>query len=64
MHGRNKSPPPVVLGLRPGCCPDPEPDASGRIGRHLIYGHEFKNATDEHGNHYSAGRERDVPWVA
>lgn len=53
-----------VLGLRHGCCPDPEPDASGRIGRHLIYGHEYKNATDAHGNHHSAGRERDVPWVA
>ncbi|GHE63447.1 hypothetical protein [Streptomyces capitiformicae] len=53
-----------MLGLRHGCCPDPEPDASGRIGRPLIYGHEYKNATDAHGNHHSAGRERDVPWVA
>jgi hypothetical protein len=51
-------------GTSNGCCPGPEPDASGRIGRHLIYGHEQKNATDEYGNHHSAGRERDVPWVA
>ncbi|WP_208036341.1 hypothetical protein [Streptomyces cyanogenus] len=53
-----------VLGLRHGCCPDPEPDACGRTSRHLIYGHEYKNAADEYGNHHSAGRERDVPWVA
>ncbi|MFF2167637.1 integrase [Streptomyces sp. NPDC058175] len=53
-----------VLGLRTGCCPDPQPDADGTIGRHLIRGHEYKNATDEDGNHQSAGEERDVPWVA
>jgi hypothetical protein len=53
-----------VLGLRAGCCPDPEPDADGSAGRHLIRGCEYKTATDEHGNHHSAGVERDVPWVA
>lgn len=53
-----------VLGLRTGCCPDPSPDELGRVGRHLIRGHEYKNAIDEHGNHQSAGTERDVPWVA
>jgi hypothetical protein len=53
-----------VLGLRTGCCTDPEPDAAGRVGRHLIRGHEYKTATDEHGNHQSAGEEREVPWVA
>ncbi|MEU3168012.1 hypothetical protein [Streptosporangium sp. NPDC006930] len=53
-----------VLGLRTGCCPDPEPDEHGSIGRHLIRGNEYKNSTDEHGNHRSAGTERDVPWVA
>jgi hypothetical protein len=50
--------------LRAGCCPDPEPDADGKIGRHLIRGHEYKTAADEHGNHQSAGVEREVPWVA
>ncbi|WP_371787134.1 integrase [Streptomyces albidoflavus] len=47
-----------VLGLRAGCCPDPE------TGRHLIHGHEFKNARDEQGNHLSRGLPRAVPWVA
>jgi integrase len=53
-----------VLGLRTGCCPAPEPDEHGNIGRHLIRGHEYKTSVDEHGNHQSAGTERDVPWVA
>jgi hypothetical protein len=51
-----------ILGLRSGCCPDP--DADGKAGRHLIRSREYKAATDEHGNHQSAGIERDVPWVA
>jgi hypothetical protein len=50
--------------LRSGCCPDPEPDADGKAGRHPIRSREYKAATDEHGNHQSAGIERDVPWVA
>jgi hypothetical protein len=53
-----------VLGLRTGCCPDPEPNEDGTTGRHLIRSHEYKTARDEHGNHLSAGVERDVPWVA
>ena len=53
-----------ILGLRTGCCPDPGPGPDGRPGRHLIRGREFKTATDEYGNHLSAGAERDVPWVA
>ncbi|MBK6015521.1 integrase [Streptomyces sp. MBT53] len=53
-----------VLGLRSGCCPDPEPDSKGTIGRHLIRSNEYKTATDEHGNHVSGGEEREVPWVA
>jgi integrase len=53
-----------ILGLRAGCCPDPVPGPDGRTGRHLIRGLEFKTATDEHGNHRSAGTERTVPWVA
>ncbi|NUL03312.1 integrase [Streptomyces lunaelactis] len=53
-----------VLGLRTGCCPDPEPDDDGKVGRHLIRGHAYKTARDEHGNHQSAGTEREVPWVA
>jgi integrase len=53
-----------VLGLRTGCCPDPGPDAGGDAGRHLIRGCEYKTSTDEHGNHQSAGTEREVPWVA
>lgn len=53
-----------ILGLRTGCCPDPEPDATGTLGHHLIRGVEFKTATDQDGNHQSAGVERDVPWVA
>ncbi|GGP83674.1 integrase [Streptomyces calvus] len=50
--------PQEVLGLRTGCCPDPE------SGRHLIYGHVYKTATDENGNYRSEGELRDVPWVA
>ena len=53
-----------ILGMRSGCCPDPEPDASGKAGRHLIRSTVFKTAVDEHGNHQSSGAERDVPWVA
>jgi integrase len=53
-----------ILGLRSGCCPDPEPGEHGGEGRCLIRGHVFKAATDEDGNHISAGTERDVPWVA
>ncbi|MGW6941162.1 integrase [Streptomyces xanthophaeus] len=53
-----------VLGLRSGCCPDPEPETDGVNGRHLIRGHQFKTARDEDGNHQSAGVEREVPWVA
>ncbi|WP_432140048.1 integrase [Streptomyces sp. bgisy154] len=53
-----------VLGLRWGCCPDPEPQEDGQAGRHLIRGRAFKTARDEDGNHRSAGAERDVPWVA
>ncbi|MFJ9321081.1 integrase [Streptomyces globisporus] len=53
-----------VLGLRSGCCPDPEPGEDGEVGRHLIRGHEYKTARDEDGNHLSAGTEREVPWVA
>jgi len=50
--------PAEVLGLETGCCPEV------LSGRHLIYGREFKNAFDEDGNHHSAGRLREVPWVA
>ncbi len=53
-----------VLGMRSGCCPDPEPDANGKVGRHLIRSTVFKTAVDEQGNHKSSGVERDVPWVA
>nr|WP_203666116.1 integrase [Streptomyces parvus] len=56
--------PEEVLGLRTGCCPDPEPDTNGSVGRHLIRGHEYKTATDEDGNHHPSGVEREVPWVA
>jgi hypothetical protein len=63
-HARNKCLPPVILGLRTGCCPDPVPGPDGRPGRHLIRGHEFKTAIDEDGNHQSGGAEREAPWVA
>lgn len=53
-----------VLGLRSGSCPCPIPDTDGRIGRHLIRSSVYKTALDEHGNHDSAGIERDAPWVA
>jgi integrase len=53
-----------ILGLHSGCCPDPAPGPDGKPGRHLIRGHEFKTATDEHGNQLPGGAERDVPWVA
>ncbi|UQI49854.1 integrase (plasmid) [Streptomyces sp. HU2014] len=49
-----------VLGLRSGCCPDP--DESGQ--RHVIHGYVYKTAVDEDGNHLSTGELRDVPWVA
>ena len=62
--GRNNAPPPVVLGLRSGCCPDPEPDDDAVPGRYLIRGCEYKSAVDEYGNHLSGGVEREVPWVA
>ncbi|WP_435217160.1 hypothetical protein [Streptomyces sp. bgisy034] len=64
MHVRNNSLPPVVLGLRTGCCLDPEPGPNGTLGRHLIRGNEYKTAIDEDGNHRSAGVEREVPWAA
>jgi hypothetical protein len=51
-----------VLGLRTGCCPDPDPDVGS--GRHLIRGNEYKTALDEDGNHLSTGVERGVPWIA
>ncbi|MEV3871610.1 hypothetical protein [Streptomyces sp. NPDC049906] len=60
--------------------PDPKPDSSrGRhlihtqtdpsdgddeAEPHLIRSRHYKNATDEDGNHLSAGVERDIPWVA
>jgi hypothetical protein len=53
-----------VPGLRSGCCADPEPVGDGGTGRHLIRGKTFKTATDDLGNHDSAGADRDVPWVA
>lgn len=56
--------PEEVLGTVSGCCPDPRPDEAGQVGRHLIYSFEWKTATDEDGNHLSAGEEREVPWVA
>ncbi|MFH9466404.1 hypothetical protein ACH4LT_03770 [Streptomyces clavifer] len=47
-----------VLGLTAGCCPTPA------SGRRLIHGRVFKHASDEDGNHQSAGQMRDVSWVA
>ncbi|MFE9491260.1 MULTISPECIES: hypothetical protein [unclassified Streptomyces] len=47
-----------VMGLTTGCCPDP------LSGRHVIHGRVFKGASDEEGNHNSAGTLWDVPWVA
>ncbi|WP_411128132.1 hypothetical protein [Streptomyces sp. x-19] len=64
MHGGNNPLPPVVLGLRSGCRPDPEPDESGELPQHMIYGHVYKTARDEDGNHLSAGVLREAPWVA
>jgi integrase len=56
--------PQEILGLHAGCCPDPDPGQDGQPGRHLIRGHEFKTAIDEHGNQLPCGAERGVPWVA
>ncbi|BEL13004.1 hypothetical protein Q0Z83_111950 [Actinoplanes sichuanensis] len=53
-----------VLGMRAGCCPDPQPDADGSVGPYMIRSNHYKNAVDADGNHQSAGQERDVPWVA
>lgn len=47
-----------IQGLRRGCCPEPESD------RHLIYGHVYKSAVNDEGNHVPQGIPRDVPWVA
>ncbi|MEU0819730.1 integrase [Streptomyces mirabilis] len=56
--------PEEVLGLRAGCCPDPEPEDDGSIPRHLIRSHKYKGVLDREGNHLPGGAERDVPWVA
>ncbi|MFE9367874.1 integrase [Streptomyces sp. NPDC006978] len=53
-----------VLGLRSGCCPDPERDEDGDLPQHMIYGHVYKTARDADGNHLSAGVLREAPWVA
>jgi hypothetical protein len=53
-----------VLGMRTGCCPDPQPDTGGYPGANQIRSGQYKNAVDAHGNHQSAGEQRDVPWVA
>jgi hypothetical protein len=52
-----------VLGLRVGCCPDPEPK-NGLLPQHMIYGHVYKTARDQDGNHLSTGALREAPWVA
>ena len=59
MHGRNNHPPPVVLGLRTGCCPDPDPNVG--LGHHLIRGNEYKTALDEDGNHLLPPLDRCRP---
>ncbi|WP_193560559.1 integrase [Streptomyces alboflavus] len=56
--------PEEVLGMRSGCCPDPQPEKDGTVGRHLIRSVHFKTVTDDQGNYLSGGTERDVPWVA
>ncbi|MCX4789696.1 integrase [Streptomyces sp. NBC_01221] len=56
--------PEEVLGMRSSCCPDPEPDEDGMVGRHLIRSVHFKTVTDDEGNQLPGGAERDVPWVA
>ncbi|MCO1575533.1 integrase [Crossiella sp. SN42] len=44
---------------------DADREAGGELAKpHLIRSRHYKNATDEDGNHLSAGVERDVPWVA
>ncbi|MCX4751191.1 integrase [Kitasatospora sp. NBC_01287] len=53
-----------ALGMRSGCCPDPQPDADGRTGRHLIRSRHYKTVVDQDGYHVSGGAERDLPWVA
>lgn len=56
--------PQEVLGMRSGCCPDPEPGPGGAARRHLIRSHHYKTVTNDDGYHVSAGEERDAPWVA
>ncbi|MEU9305220.1 integrase [Streptomyces sp. NPDC048269] len=53
-----------VLGLRSGCCPEPQPYENGGPPQHMIYGHVYKTARDGDGNHLSAGVLREAPWVA
>jgi hypothetical protein len=47
-----------VLGLRTGCCPDPDPDVGS--GRHLIRGNEYKTALDEDGKQRGATPDVEV----
>ncbi|MFD7551717.1 integrase [Streptomyces sp. NPDC059816] len=49
-----------VLGLRAGCCPDPDDTTQ----RHVIHGHVCKTAIDEDGIHLSNGELREIPWIA
>ncbi|MDJ0341766.1 integrase [Streptomyces sp. H10-C2] len=56
--------PEEVLGMRSGCCPDPQPDEDGNVGRHLIRSVHYKTVTDGEGNYLAGGTEREVPWVA
>ena len=56
--------PEEVLGMRSGCCPDPEPGEDGQAGWHLIRSFHYKTVTDDSGNHRPDGAEREVPWVA
>ncbi len=61
-HARNNTPPPVVLGLQVGCCPDPDDHGQTTV-RYQIYGNVLKGVRDEQGRRVPDGKPRDLPWT-
>jgi integrase len=51
-----------VLGLKAGCCPEPENDGKSTV-RYQIYGNVRKGVRDEQGRRIPDGKPRDLPWT-
>jgi len=62
LHARNKCLPPVVLSLKTGCCPEPDPDGTAPA-RYAIYGNVLKGVRDEEGRCILDGKPGDLPWT-